>query len=83
MRKKGKMGKVKKILIRVDRNDKKLAEELSHKQGKNTSEYFRNLLHEDAERVHLNLHLKIAEKYEKTLGEFRTLLNSTKNKRKG
>ena len=81
MREKGKHTKTKKILIRVDRDDKELAEELSHKQGKNTSEYFRDLLHDDAERAHLNLHLKIVEKYEKTLAEFRTLLNAArKNK---
>jgi AraC-like DNA-binding protein len=83
MRRKGRLGKVKKILIRVNRDEKLLAEELSHKQGKNTSEYFRDLLHDDAERVHLNIHLKIAEKYEKTLGEFRSLLKIVKEKGRG
>jgi serine phosphatase RsbU (regulator of sigma subunit) len=83
MREKGWARKTRKILIRVNRDEKKLAEELSHKKGKNTSEYFRDLLHEDSERKHLDIHVKIAEKYEKTLGEFRTLLNTTIKKRRG
>jgi hypothetical protein len=37
MRRKGRLGKIKKILIRVNRDEKLLAEELSHKQGKNPS----------------------------------------------
>ena len=81
MREKGKLGKIKIILLRVNSDEKKLAKELSHKQGKNTSEYFRDLLREDAERQHLNLHLKIVEKYEKTLAEYRTLLNEAKKNR--
>jgi hypothetical protein len=83
MREKGWARKTRKILIRVNRDEKKLAEELSHKKGKNTSEYFRDLLHDDAESVHLNIHLKIAEKYEKTLDEFRSLLNVARKKGRG
>jgi hypothetical protein len=83
MREKGMLGKIKIILLRVNYDEKKLAEKLSHKQGKNTSEYFRDLLREDAERVHLNLHLKIAEKLEEQLAELRSIIGEVKNKRKG
>ena len=83
MREKGWGRKTKKILIRVNKDEKKLAEELSHKKGENTSEYFRTLLREDAERKHLNLHVKIAEKYEKHLAELRSIIGEVKNKRKG
>jgi len=81
MREKGRMRKERKILIRVNRDEKQIAEELSHKAGMSTSEYIRNLLREAKESDHLNLHLKIVEKYEKTLAEYRTLLNEArKNK---
>lgn len=51
MREKGKMRKEKKILIRVNKDEKALAETLSRAEGKNTSEFFRTLL---AEREHMN-----------------------------
>lgn len=50
---KGKMRKTKKILIRVDVNDKTMAEELSKAAGKNTSEFFRMLLNEYQNRLTL------------------------------
>jgi antitoxin component of RelBE/YafQ-DinJ toxin-antitoxin module len=81
MREKGKMRKEQKILIRVNRDEKQIAEELSHKAGMNTSEYIRSLLQEAKEHEHLNLHLKIVEKYEKTLSEYRTLLNEARKNR--
>jgi antitoxin component of RelBE/YafQ-DinJ toxin-antitoxin module len=77
------MRKTKKILIRVSKTDKELAEELSEKKGMNTSEYFRTLLREDAEDQHLKLHLKIVDKYEKQLTELRSIVGAVKNKRKG
>ncbi len=46
MREKGKLRKEKKILIRVNKEEKALADELSSKEGKNTSEFFRGLLKE-------------------------------------
>jgi len=45
MREKGKK-KEKKILIRVSKDEKMLAEKLSKTEGKNTSEFFRELLKE-------------------------------------
>jgi len=46
MREKGKKKKEKKILIRVNREEKKDAEEFAKKEGKNVSEFFRGLLEE-------------------------------------
>ena len=70
-------------MIRVNKDEKKLVEELSREVGMNVSEYIRNIINETKETEHLKLHLKIVEKYEKTLDEFRTLLNKTKRKSKG
>jgi len=83
MREKGRRAKIKKIIIRVNRDEKELAEELSHKAGMSTSEYIRGLLREAKENEHLNLHLKIAEKYEKQLAELRDIIEVAKNKNKG
>ena len=46
MREKGKMKKEKKILIRVNKEEKALSEKLSKEEGKNTSEFFRDMLKE-------------------------------------
>jgi len=46
MREKGKMKKEKKILIRVNKEEKALSEKLSKEEGKNTSEFFRDILKE-------------------------------------
>ena len=46
MREKGKKKKDKKILIRVNKEEKTLAEKLSREDGKNTSEFFRDMLKE-------------------------------------
>jgi antitoxin component of RelBE/YafQ-DinJ toxin-antitoxin module len=83
MREKGKHIKTSKILIRVNKEEKKAAEELSVKAGMNTSEYIRGLLREAKMSDQLSFHLKILEKYQKTLAKFRTLLNATVKKRKG
>jgi uncharacterized protein (DUF1778 family) len=48
---KGKARKTKKILIRVNNDDKALAEKLSKAEGKNTSEFFRGLLHEHETKI--------------------------------
>ena len=83
MREKGQNRKEQKIIIRVNRNEKQTAEELSEKAGMSTSEYIRNLLREAKENEHLNLHLKIAEKYEKQLAELRDIIRVVKNINKG
>jgi hypothetical protein len=74
MREKGKMKKVKKILIRVNKDEKKQAELLAQKEGKNTSEFFRSLLREHSDKKMLEVHLNIVDKYENVLGKYRDLL---------
>jgi hypothetical protein len=80
MREKGRMRKEKKILIRVNKDEKQMAEELSRKEGKNTSEFFRDLLKEHKESKMLELHMNIVEKYENMLGKYRALLEEQKKK---
>jgi uncharacterized protein (DUF1778 family) len=81
MREKGKMKKEKKILIRVNKDEKKQAEMLAQKEGKNTSEFFRSLLREHSDTKMLEVHLNIVEKYESVLGKYRELLTKfDKNK---
>ena len=74
MREKGKMKKEKKILIRVNKDEKKQAESLAQKEGKNTSEFFRSLLREHSDKKMLEVHLNIVDKYENVLGKYRDLL---------
>ena len=74
MREKGRNRKEKKILIRVSKDEKNLAEELSKKDGKNTSEFFRYLIKEHAEKERLDKHLEIIAKYEELLGRYAKLL---------
>jgi hypothetical protein len=74
MREKGKMKKEKKILIRVNRDEKKQAELLAKQEGKNTSEFFRSLLREYGDRKMLEVHLNIVQKYEGVLEKYRNLL---------
>ena len=78
MREKGRNRKEKKILIRVSKDEKNLAEELSKKDGKNTSEFFRHLIKEHAEKQRLAQHLDIIAKYEELLGKYTKLLEETK-----
>ena len=80
MREKGKMRKEKKILIRVNKDEKKMAEDLSRQQGKNTSEFFRDLLKEHRDNKLLEVHLAIVEKYENVLNKYRKLLEEHKQK---
>ena len=51
MRQKGKYKKDKKILIRVDKTEKALAEKLSKAEGMNTSQFFRGLLHDAQQNI--------------------------------
>jgi hypothetical protein len=74
VREKGKMKKEKKILIRVNRDEKKQAELLAKREGKNTSEFFRSLLREHSDRKMLEVHLNIVDKYENVLDKYRELL---------
>ena len=78
MREKGRNRKEKKILIRVSKDEKNLAEELSKKDGKNTSEFFRHLIKEHAEKQRLDQHLDIISRYEELLGKYTKLLEDTK-----
>jgi mevalonate pyrophosphate decarboxylase len=80
MREKGKMRKEKKILIRVNKDEKRMAEELSHQEGKNTSEFFRELLRQHNEQKMLNIHVSIVEKYEGMLSKYRKLLEEYRQK---
>ncbi|HRU38676.1 MAG TPA: hypothetical protein P5511_02270 [Candidatus Goldiibacteriota bacterium] len=78
MREKGRMRKDKKILIRVNRDEKKMAEDLSKQMGKNTSEFFRDLMKEHRESKFMELHMSIVEKYESMLEKYRSLLEEYK-----
>lgn len=82
MREKGKMKKEKKILIRVNKDEKKQAEQLAQKEGKNTSEFFRSLLREHGDKKMLEVHLNIVDKYENVLEKYRDLLTKF-NKKEG
>jgi hypothetical protein len=79
MREKGRMRKEKKILIRVNRDEKQMAEDLSRKEGKNTSEFFRDLMKEHKENKMLEIHLSIVQKYESMLDKYRSLLEEHKH----
>jgi uncharacterized protein (DUF1778 family) len=74
MREKGKKRKEEKILIRVNKEEKKLAEELSKREGKNTSEFFRGLLADHKEKNLLETHIQIIEQYSQLLEKFKKLL---------
>ena len=78
MREKGRNRKEKKILIRVSKDEKNMAEELSKKEGKNTSEFFRYLIKEHAEKKRTEQHLDIIEKYEDLLTKYTKLLAASK-----
>jgi hypothetical protein len=83
MRKKGKYRKDKKILIRVDQIEKELAEELSQTEGKNTSEFFRSILHEYNGNKQLELQLKLTEKNRALARELKEALVMAKRKGRG
>lgn len=74
MRRKGKNRKDRQILIRVNNEEKELAEKLSQKEGMNTSEFFRSLLWEYKEQKKMDIHLAIVSKYEQMLEKYRKLL---------
>lgn len=80
MREKGKFRKERKILIRVNEQEKRAAEELSQKEGKNTSEFFRDLLEEHRQKKFMDIHMSIVEKYENMLEKYRELLAECKKK---
>jgi len=80
MREKGEFKKKRMILIRVNEQQKKTAEELSQKEGKNTSEFFRDLLEEYRQDKFMDVHLAIVEKYESMLEKYRQLLAKHRKK---
>ncbi len=80
MREKGRFRKERKILIRVSEDEKKSAEELSQKEGKNTSEFFRDLLEEHRQKKFMDIHMEIVGKYENMLEKYRQLLAEHKKK---
>jgi hypothetical protein len=84
MREKGRFKKVKKILIRVNPEERDYAFSAAKKEGKNTSELFRELLknHEE-DKIH-KLILRIGKRNEKLFKEYRSMLGVLlKIKRKG
>ena len=80
MREKGKFRKEKKILIRVNEQEKKTAEEMAQSEGKNTSEFFRDLLDEHRQKKFMDVHMTIVEKYENLLEKYRQLLAECRRK---
>jgi uncharacterized protein (DUF1778 family) len=74
MREKGRNRKEKKILIRVSKEEKDLAEMLSKKEGKNTSEFFRSLIKDHSDMKALDKHLQLIKAYEETLLKYKQLL---------
>lgn len=70
--------KEKKILIRVNNEEKQLADQAARKAGKNTSEFIRSLIRKSEENKKLEVHVNIAEKYEKMLGKYEELLKEFK-----
>ncbi len=74
MRRKEKIRKDKQILIRVNNEEKKMAETMAENEGMNVSQFFRKLLWEQKEHKKIDIHLEITRKYEQTLEKFRKLL---------
>jgi len=72
--KSGKLRKSKKILIRVNTNEKKLAEEMSNAENKNVSTLFRDMLRAH-EKTNFEKELRVlASKYKKILKEYEKLI---------
>jgi len=84
MREKGRFKKVKKILIRVNPDERDYAFSAAKEEGKNTSELFRELLKNHEEDKIQKLILKIGKRNEKLFKEYRSMLGVLlKTKRKG
>lgn len=81
MREKGKKRKEKKILIRVNTDEKRDAEQLSKAEGKNTSEFFRYLLDKYKKEKLLDKHNEVIKRYQKILTELKEVLKCAKKKR--
>ena len=80
MREKGKNRKEKKILIRVSKEEKDMAEVLSKKEGKNTSEFFRSLIKDHSDMKALDRHIQLIKEYEETLSKYKQLLEEYQKK---
>ncbi|MCX8093906.1 MAG: DUF6290 family protein [Candidatus Goldbacteria bacterium] len=78
MRRKAKIRKDKQILIRVNNEEKQMAESLSAKEGMNVSQFFRKLLWERKEKKKTDIHNEIVTKYEGMLEKYRKLYNEYK-----
>lgn len=78
MRWKGKIRKNKQILIRVNNEEKIIAETLSKKENLTVSELFRRLLWARNEEKKQDIHNIIITKYEETLEKYRKLYNEYK-----
>jgi hypothetical protein len=78
MRRKGKMRKNKQILIRVNNEEKIIAETLSKKENLTVSELFRRLLRARNEGKKQDIHNIIIAKYEEMLEKYRKLYNEYK-----
>jgi hypothetical protein len=78
-----KMRKEDKILIRVDPLEKELAEEISHAEGKNTSQFFRDLLHDYKGTKQLNLMIKLTNSNRQLVKELKDALALVKRKGRG
>ena len=81
--KKKKDRRIKKILIRVSRAEKKLAEKVASQHGENTSEFFRRLIQEEKDRGKVDVLLRIVESQQQSLKEIKGLLAHVKTKAQG
>jgi len=81
MKGKGRFRKNKMILIRVNEEEKKAAEDMAKEARKNTSEFFRSLLQEHRDSAYLDVHMRIAEKYQSMLEQYRQLLEQHTKKK--
>jgi len=80
MDKKKKRGKIKKAELRLNNDERNEIKEAAEAQAQSTSEFIRDLLEERRTTAQLNLHLRIAERYEAVLEKYRRLLKECKKK---
>jgi hypothetical protein len=67
-------GRTEKILIRVNKFEKKAVEDFAKDEGKNISQFIRGLMEEHKTKAKINLHERIFERYESVYEKYRKVL---------
>jgi uncharacterized protein (DUF1778 family) len=82
MREKGMKGRKTGIMIRVNSDEKAMANRISHLEGKNMSQFFRDYLHEYHGNHQLNLLIKLTDESRRLLKEYKNVLGRATKKGK-